>query len=144
VAEIELPEFNRFQNLRKKIVEIMYNLLKKSLSPCNQMVKNLILIEDAYINTYHPDFMGGANAIFNVFDPSTYAAQKAKMDKLDAQNKAEGRTGELNFEEISENALDATDPNKNPQKSAGLFGSWFPGSGQEEQKEENAEGGGHL
>jgi len=74
VAEIELPEFNRFQNLRKKIVEIMYTLLIKSLTPCNQMVKNLIVIEDAYINTYHPDFMGGANAIFNVFDPSTYAA----------------------------------------------------------------------
>jgi dynamin 1-like protein len=69
VSEIELPEFNRFQNLRKKIIEIMYGLLSKSLNPCNQMVKNLIVIEDAYINTYHPDFMGGANAIFNVFDP---------------------------------------------------------------------------
>lgn len=50
----------------------MYNLLNKSLGPCNQMVKNLIVIEDAYINTYHPDFMGGANAIFNVFDPNAY------------------------------------------------------------------------
>lgn len=69
MSEIELPEFNRFQNLRKKIIEIMYGLLSKSLNPCNQMVKNLIVIEDAYINTYHPDFMGGANAIFNVFDP---------------------------------------------------------------------------
>ena len=34
------------------------------------MVKNLIVIEDAYINTYHPDFVGGANAIMNVFDPN--------------------------------------------------------------------------
>ena len=74
VSEIELPEFNRFQNLRKRIIEIMYNLLNKSLNPCNQMVKNLIVIEDAYINTYHPDFMGGANAIFNVFDPNAYQA----------------------------------------------------------------------
>jgi dynamin 1-like protein len=69
VAEIDLPEFNRFQNLRKRVIEIMNALLNKSLNPCNQMVKNLIIIEDAYINTYHPDFMGGANAIFNVFDP---------------------------------------------------------------------------
>lgn len=53
----------------------MYSLLNKSLNPCNQMVKNLIVIEDAYINTYHPDFMGGANAIFNVFDPHQYQAQ---------------------------------------------------------------------
>jgi dynamin 1-like protein len=72
IAEIELPEFNRFQNLRKRVVEIMNGLLYKSLAPCNQMVRNLITIEDAYINTYHPDFMGGANAIFNVFDPMAY------------------------------------------------------------------------
>jgi hypothetical protein len=36
------------------------------------MVRNLILIEDSYINTYHPDFMGGANAILNVFDMQSY------------------------------------------------------------------------
>jgi replication fork clamp-binding protein CrfC len=31
------------------------------------MIKNLIAIEDAYINTNHPDFLGGANAMLNVF-----------------------------------------------------------------------------
>jgi hypothetical protein len=35
------------------------------------------------------------------------------MEKFESQNR-HNRT-ELNFEEISENALDATDPNKNPQ-----------------------------
>ena len=45
------------------------------------MVKNLIVIEDSYINTAHPDFMGGANAIFNVFDPNTYKEQE-RIDKL--------------------------------------------------------------
>ena len=34
------------------------------------MVKNLIVVQDAYINTYHPNFMGGANSIFSMFDPS--------------------------------------------------------------------------
>jgi len=33
------------------------------------MVKNLIVVQDAYINTYHPNFMGGANSIFSMFDP---------------------------------------------------------------------------
>ncbi len=72
VTEVDMPEFDRFQNLRKKIIDIMYQLLNKCLLPTNQMVKNLIVIEDAYINTYHPDFMGGANAIYNVFDPAAY------------------------------------------------------------------------
>jgi len=70
VTDVDMPEFKRFQNLRKKVIEIMYNLLVKCLHPTNQMVKNLLVIEDAYINTAHPDFMGGANAIFNVFDPA--------------------------------------------------------------------------
>lgn len=63
-----MPELRRFQNLRKKIVEVMYTLLTKCLTPTNTMVKNLIIIEDSYINTYHPDFMGGANAVLNLFD----------------------------------------------------------------------------
>ena len=35
-------------------------------------MRNLIKIQDAYINTYHPDFMGGANSIVNVFDVNSY------------------------------------------------------------------------
>ena len=50
----------------------MYSLLSKCLTPTNQMVKNLITIEDAYINTGHPDFMGGTAAMINVFDPKNY------------------------------------------------------------------------
>lgn len=39
------------------------------------MVKSLIKVQDAYINTYHPDFMGGANSIVNVFDVNSYNKQ---------------------------------------------------------------------
>lgn len=50
----------------------MNGLLAKQLTPTNTMVRNLIKIQDAYINTYHPDFMGGANSIVNVFDINSY------------------------------------------------------------------------
>lgn len=69
VVEIEMPELGRFQELRKKINEQMLDLLNDCLRPTNDMVKNLVKVQDAYINTYHPDFMGGANSIFNMFDP---------------------------------------------------------------------------
>ena len=36
------------------------------------MVQNLVQIQDSYINTYHPDFMGGMNSIVNVFDMNAY------------------------------------------------------------------------
>lgn len=54
----------------------MFNLLQKCLEPTNTMVKHLVKIQDAYINTYHPDFMGGANSIMNVFDVNSHLAQQ--------------------------------------------------------------------
>jgi dynamin 1-like protein len=78
VVEIDIPELKRYHKLRNKIIEIMYQLLQKTLLPTNQMVKNLIRIEDAYINTSHPDFMGGAAAMVNVFDPANYSEKKKK------------------------------------------------------------------
>ena len=47
----------------------MLELLADCFRPTNIMVKNLVLIQDQYINTYHPDFMGGANSVFGMFDP---------------------------------------------------------------------------
>lgn len=72
VTDIDMQELARFQNLKKKIVEVMHNILKRHLNPTMVMVRNLIKIQESYINTYHPDFMGGANSIVNVFDMSNY------------------------------------------------------------------------
>jgi hypothetical protein len=76
----------------------MYGLLSKALSPTNQMIKNLIVIEDAYINTSHPDFMGGAAAMINVFDPANYTQKKKPMGPGDFKDKA------FNYEGLKEAA----------------------------------------
>lgn len=39
-----MPELQRFQNLRKKVIEVMYGLLNKQLQPTNAMIKNLVKI----------------------------------------------------------------------------------------------------
>lgn len=52
------------------------------------MVRNLIQIQDAYINTYHPDFMGGANSIVNVFDVNNYQQEQLNMMQLKNAQKA--------------------------------------------------------
>jgi dynamin 1-like protein len=70
IMEIEMPELIRFQTLRRKINDSMMDLLNEYLLPTNLMVQNLIKVQDSYINTYHPDFMGGSNSIFNMFDPT--------------------------------------------------------------------------
>ncbi|CAD7923987.1 unnamed protein product [Amoebophrya sp. A120] len=63
VVECEVPEMRRFVNLRDSIFEVVRGVLKKCLQPTNQMIINLVQIELAYINTNHPDFIGGSNAI---------------------------------------------------------------------------------
>ncbi len=60
----------------------MNKLLSKQLAPTQTMVRNLIKIQDAYINTYHPDFMGGANSIVNVFDVNSYNTAQMNAVKL--------------------------------------------------------------
>jgi dynamin 1-like protein len=81
VVEIEMPELNRFQVLRKKINEVMQTLLDNCLKPTNTMVKNLVTVQNAYINTYHPDFMGGANSVFNMFDPAQEGSKSTETPK---------------------------------------------------------------
>ncbi len=49
----------RFRGLRARVLDIANNTLRKSLKPTNHMIENLIDCEVAYINTNHPDFIGG-------------------------------------------------------------------------------------
>lgn len=63
---INIPELERFQNMMNEITKVMEKYLQKCLIPTEDMIKNLIEIELGYINTNHPDFCGGANAMLDV------------------------------------------------------------------------------
>ena len=45
------------------------------------MVKNLIIVQEAYINTYHPDFMGSGGSIMSMFDPETFDKRMEEQTK---------------------------------------------------------------
>ena len=45
----------------------MENVLDKCLSPTTEMIMNLFEIENATINTNHPDFVGSADSLLNLF-----------------------------------------------------------------------------
>lgn len=44
----------------------MESVLSRCLLPTDQMIKNLVEIELGYINTNHPDFVGGTNMLLNM------------------------------------------------------------------------------
>eukprot|EP00979_Chaetoceros_neogracilis_P009276 scaffold2099_cov258-Chaetoceros_neogracile.AAC.5 len=62
-SQCEPGELTRFPNLRGRLVEVVNGLLKQSVGPTQMMVSNLVKIELAYINTSHPDFIGGSRAV---------------------------------------------------------------------------------
>eukprot|EP01138_Halocafeteria_seosinensis_P004783 gb/GECG01004891.1/.p1 GENE.gb/GECG01004891.1/~~gb/GECG01004891.1/.p1 ORF type:complete len:382 (+),score=50.75 gb/GECG01004891.1/:1-1146(+) len=56
-------ELQRFGDLKEKVVEVVHNLLRRLVEPAKTMISNMIHIEKAYINTSHPDFIGGSEAV---------------------------------------------------------------------------------
>ena len=69
---INIPEIERFiclirfENLRKNIFNVMESVLNKCLIPTDGMIYQLIEIELGFINTNHPDFIGGTNALISL------------------------------------------------------------------------------
>jgi hypothetical protein len=45
----------------------MEQVLDKCLTPTTDMIIQLIEIENAHINTNHPDFVGSADTLLNIF-----------------------------------------------------------------------------
>ena len=45
----------------------MENVLDKCLTPTCDMIMNIMEIENSLINTNHPDFVGGADSLLNLF-----------------------------------------------------------------------------
>jgi len=47
--------------------DVMESVLNECLGPTNEMILNLIEIETSLINTNHPDFVGSADSLLNLF-----------------------------------------------------------------------------
>ena len=80
--QCELPEMSRFPLLRDRMYEIVLEMLKSCMKPTQQMITNMIHIELSYINTSHPDFIGGKQALALV----TKKAQQAQQSHTLQQN----------------------------------------------------------
>ncbi|CAM9648816.1 unnamed protein product [Chrysoparadoxa australica] len=70
-AQCESVELTRFPSLKDKVVECVHGLLRKCIKPTQAMVSNLIKLELAYINTSHPDFIGGSKAVTDLVEQNT-------------------------------------------------------------------------
>ncbi|XP_043712686.1 dynamin-related protein 3A-like isoform X2 [Telopea speciosissima] len=56
-------ELQRFPILRKRMDEVIGNFLREGLEPSETMIGHIIEMEMDYINTSHPNFIGGSKAV---------------------------------------------------------------------------------
>ena len=69
IINIKIAEITRYFKFHSRICDVMEAVLDKCLTPTNEIILNLIEIENAHINTNHPDFVTRSDAIMNLFQP---------------------------------------------------------------------------
>ena len=84
----------RFPLLRKKMMRVVHELLKGRVEPCKAVISNFIQCELAYVNTSHPDFIGGSAAVASVM--------KMQQQQQQQQGGKEGKEGKDREKEKTE------------------------------------------
>lgn len=85
----ENPELARFPELRDRMFEIVQHQLRQLVGPTQKMICNLINIELAYINTSHPDFIGGKQAVAQLnkrFQQQQHQAQQQQAQQASVES----------------------------------------------------------
>ena len=77
-SQCETTELTRFPELRDRVVDVVNHMLRKCVGPTQSMISNLINIELAYINTSHPDFIGGSRAVAQLMEKMAHESAKGQ------------------------------------------------------------------
>ncbi len=61
--QCEGMDLMRVPALKEAVIEVIPSVLRNCMEPTQNMICNLIKVELGYINTNHPDFIGGSRAV---------------------------------------------------------------------------------
>lgn len=113
-SQCEPPELTRFPNLRDRMSTVMSNLLRRAVIPTQMMVSNIVKIELSYINTSHPDFIGGSRAVAQLMHKidrdEKNAKDKSKKGKIEGRVKGQMNEEGDTFSDASESEGDISAP----------------------------------
>ena len=76
-------ELSRYPKLQMRLIEVVSDLLRERLGPTSAYVESLVDIQRAYINTNHPNFLGGAGAMSAVLRTKTDTTEKKRVIEND-------------------------------------------------------------
>ncbi|KAI9010508.1 Dynamin central region-domain-containing protein [Phycomyces nitens] len=112
--------FKRFPTLKEKFYQVVLAFFKKALTPTNKLVTNLVAMESSYINTAHPDFLNGHQAIAMVNDQIQNKQQALAVPENPKTNKS---AQQLNALQASNSTSSSQESDTNPS----FFGAFFSG-----------------
>ena len=133
ISHPDVPELLRFGKLMQRISEIMTEVLYHCMSPAEEMIRNLIRVEDSYINVNHPDVLSVTGTLLSMMQPDRIEdpdeREKARKELL--KREEEAREEAHRREELMRRE-------QRKKEGGGLFSSWFGGkkSAKEEEKKE--------
>lgn len=113
--------FKRFPTLKEKFYQVVLSFFKKAIQPTSKLVTDLVSMEACYINTAHPDFLNGHQAIAMVNDRILQKNQQQQLEQQQQHTKS--KTNVLQTNQADSNT-----------ESNGLFGSFFSGKKTPAQK----------
>uniref|UniRef100_A0A7S4BXD0 GED domain-containing protein n=2 Tax=Chrysotila carterae TaxID=13221 RepID=A0A7S4BXD0_CHRCT len=109
----------RFSTLQKRITQCATRLLARHAAPTNSMVASLVDMELAYLNTSHPDFVGGGQAMRLVAQQMHSSAntrfQSAEMPINPFSESSTAKHGSVNSASGGASSLDLARPPELPQ-----------------------------
>uniref|UniRef100_A0A7S3Z876 Dynamin GTPase n=1 Tax=Lotharella globosa TaxID=91324 RepID=A0A7S3Z876_9EUKA len=73
-----VPQLKRFPKLRDQMLDCVHDLLQAQVAPTKKMIRDLVAMELSYVNTNHPDFVGGSRAVHQI---------NRKLQRLKAEEK---------------------------------------------------------
>ena len=96
-AQSEPSELTRYPNLRDRMMDVVGSLLKRSVGPTQMWVSNIVRVELSYINTNHPDFIGGSRAVAKLMEKMAKEKEKAAVDAATAAASVGGAPNATNY-----------------------------------------------
>lgn len=119
--------FKRFPSLKERFYAAVIAFFRKGMDPTTKLVSQLVSAECCYVNTAHPDFIGGHRALGLVTEKlqlkgsatTPSEKEKATLDKYDPKRTTVAASGAGNTYTLD---------NAGQQQGEGIFGSFFGGA----------------
>ncbi|OBZ88894.1 Vacuolar protein sorting-associated protein 1 [Choanephora cucurbitarum] len=126
--------FKRFPALKERFYQVVLSFFKKAMTPTSKLVTDLVSMEACYINTAHPDFLSGHQAITLVNEqlqaknhPNQISDKphpvNGRQPPQQQQQQSQQQLAALQTNNLSSASLDVNSDSNN----GSFFGSFFSG-----------------